>query len=222
MLNVCLYVNLFNRGPRGRLAIPNELPSINKDFHFTSLHFFHNDASIFLENIRDLTQHVTQHTRFRENQNESCLDLIFTDELKVDSLEYLPSLGASDHLVLLFNYVCYIPPESSGPPKFNFFKGDYVAMRDALTVVEWNPSMDCSTDSTWENFVEKLNSIIEKHVPKRSHTYSYKKPWMNSETAKTIGKKRRAWIKLRNCPNASNISSYKNSRNEATSVIRSA
>ena len=27
------------RGPRGRLAMPNELPSINKDFHFTSLHF---------------------------------------------------------------------------------------------------------------------------------------------------------------------------------------
>ena len=26
------------RGPRGRLAMPNELPSINKDFHFTSLH----------------------------------------------------------------------------------------------------------------------------------------------------------------------------------------
>ena len=39
LLNVCLYFNLFNRGPRGRLAMPNELPSINKDFHFTSLHF---------------------------------------------------------------------------------------------------------------------------------------------------------------------------------------
>ena len=37
LLNVCLYFNLFNRGPRGRLAMPNELPSINKDFHFTSL-----------------------------------------------------------------------------------------------------------------------------------------------------------------------------------------
>ena len=59
-----------------------------------------NDTSIFLENIRDLylTQHVTQPTHFRENQNDSCLDLIFTNkELMVDSLEYLPNLGASDH-----------------------------------------------------------------------------------------------------------------------------
>ena len=40
----CMYVCVDSltcclRGPRGRLAMPNELPSINKDFHFTSLHF---------------------------------------------------------------------------------------------------------------------------------------------------------------------------------------
>ena len=37
---VCVYsLTCYLRGPRGRLAMPNELPSINKDFHFTSLHF---------------------------------------------------------------------------------------------------------------------------------------------------------------------------------------
>ena len=40
----CMFVCVYSltcclRGPRGRLAMPNELPSINKDFHFTSLHF---------------------------------------------------------------------------------------------------------------------------------------------------------------------------------------
>ena len=39
------------------------------------------DASICLENIRDtyLTKHVTKATRYRENQQDSCLDLIFTN-----------------------------------------------------------------------------------------------------------------------------------------------
>ena len=183
------------------------------------------DTSIFLENIRDLylTQHVTQPTRFRENQNDSCLDLIFTnEELMIDSLEYLPSLGASDHLVLSFNFVCYIPPDTTSPPKYNFFKGDYVAMREALDGMDWNFSMDCSTDISWENFISILNSVIDKFVPKRSHTYSYKKPWMNSVTAETIDKKRRAWIKLRNCSSDNNISAYKQSRNDATNVIRTA
>ena len=179
----------------------------------------------FLENIRDLylTQHVTQPTCFRENQNDSCLDLIFTnEELMIDSLEYLPSLGASDHLVLSFNFVCYIPPDTTSPPKYNFFKGDYVAMREALDGMDWNFSMDCSTDISWENFISILNSIIDKFVPKRSHTYSYKKPWMNSVKGETTDKKRRAWIKLRNCSSDNNISAYKQSQNEATNVIRTA
>ena len=39
----CMFVCVYSltcclRGPHGRLAMPNELPSINKDFHFTSLH----------------------------------------------------------------------------------------------------------------------------------------------------------------------------------------
>ena len=67
-----------------------------------------------------------------------------------------------------------------------------------------------------------MNSIIDKFVPKRSHTYSYKKPLMNSVTAETIDKKRRAWIKLRNCSSDNNILAYKQSRNEATNVIRTA
>ena len=64
---------------------------------------------------------VAQPTSFREKQNDICLNLIFiNEELMIDSLEYLPSLGASDHLVLLFNYVCYIPPDTTCPPKYNF------------------------------------------------------------------------------------------------------
>ena len=69
-----------------------------------------------------------------------------------------------------------------------FFKGDYVAMREALGSMDRTFNMDCSTDTIWENFVNILNANIEKYVPKRSHTYSYKKPWMNRETAEIIDK----------------------------------
>ena len=49
------------------------------------------DASSFLENVRDtfLIQHVTKAIRCRENQQDSCLDLIFTnEELMIDNLQY--------------------------------------------------------------------------------------------------------------------------------------
>lgn len=45
---------------------------------------------------------------------------------------------------------------------------------------------------------------------------------MNSITAEVIDRKRRAWTKLKNCTNDFNVSSYKKSRNEATSSIRQA
>ena len=82
-----------------------------KDINWSTLESTTNiehEASVFLENLRDLylTQHVTQPTRIRENQNYSCLDLIFTnEELVVNSLEYLPGLDTSDHLVLLLTLV---------------------------------------------------------------------------------------------------------------------
>ena len=95
-------------------------------------------------------------------------------------------------------------------------------MREAIDGMDWNFSMDCSTDISWENFISIVNSIIDKFVPKRSHTCSYKKPWMNSVTAETIDKNRRAWIKLRNCSSDNNISAYKQSQNGATNIIRTA
>ncbi len=57
-------------------------------------------ATIFLECVRDLFvhQHVKKPTRMRGDNIPSTLDLIFTNEENmIDQLEYLPSLGLSDH-----------------------------------------------------------------------------------------------------------------------------
>ena len=51
-----------------------------------------------------LHQHTTQPTRHRHGQNESLLDLVFTnEEHMVLSIDYLPGLGISDHAVMIFN-----------------------------------------------------------------------------------------------------------------------
>ena len=91
------------------------------------------ETSIFLECVRDssLTQHVTRPTRFRHNQCDSTLDLIFTSEEGiVENLIILPGFGASDHAVICFNLLCYLPEMDRGSQKPNFFKYDYVAMSD--------------------------------------------------------------------------------------------
>ena len=73
-------------------------------------------SSVFLEGIKDcfLFQHVREPTRFREGQTPNILDLILTNEENmVEKIDYLPSLGKSDHAVLSFNFNCFIEKVSS-------------------------------------------------------------------------------------------------------------
>ena len=73
-------------------------------------------SSVFLEGIKDcfLFQHVREPTRFREGQTPNILDLILTNEENmVEKIDYLPSLGKSDHVVLSFNFNCFIEKVSS-------------------------------------------------------------------------------------------------------------
>jgi len=53
-----------------------------------------------------LFQHVTEFTRYRENQKPSILDYVFTyDENSISNILYAPPLGKSDHSCLRFEYV---------------------------------------------------------------------------------------------------------------------
>ena len=113
---------------------------INWEDLTTSVSIEH-DSTVFLESIRDsgLFQHVKQPTRFRHNQSESTLDLIFTNEEgMVENVEYLPGIGASDHAVIIFKLRCYTPRVDSSSPKPNFFKCDYDAMRESLAGQVWD------------------------------------------------------------------------------------
>ena len=68
-------------------------------------------SSVSLEGIKDffLFQHVREPTCFREGQIPSILDLILTNEENmVEKIDYLPSLGKSDYVVLGFNFNCFI------------------------------------------------------------------------------------------------------------------
>ena len=64
----------------------------------------------FIEVIRDsfLHQHITEHTRCRRTDIPSTIDLLFTDEAdQVSNIEYLPSLGKSDHSTISFDFDTY-------------------------------------------------------------------------------------------------------------------
>lgn len=181
------------------------------------------EASVFLECIRDsgLTQHVKQPTRFRQNQRSSVLDLVFTNEEgMLDNLDILPGIGASDHCLLSFKLMCYTPYVESGPPRPNFFKCDYSAVREDLANHIWSVNINENVDEMWNLFSDKMNQLIKDYVPLKNTKYSFRKQWMTTETAAVIDRKRRAWIRYHNCKSDDNYKLYTKARNEATTTIR--
>ncbi len=56
-----------------------------------------------------LYQHITEYTHYRKGQNPRLLDLILTNEEgMVNDMQYVPPLGKSDHVCVIFNKYIYI------------------------------------------------------------------------------------------------------------------
>ena len=72
----------------------------------------------FLLETGHLYNRVTLPTRFRGTTNPSILDLVLTnEELMVETINYGPPLGSSDHVCLDFDFICYAE-SSHSPPTF--------------------------------------------------------------------------------------------------------
>ena len=100
---------------------------------------------LLLESIGDcfLYQHVAQPTRFRHGETPSILDLVLTNEdSMVNSISYMPGLGKSDHVQLVFDYNCYIEVNKHLFKKHNFFKGDYLGLSVDLVDNSWDTVLD--------------------------------------------------------------------------------
>ena len=81
----------------------------------------------------------------------------------IEKIDYHPSLGKSDHLVLMFNFNCCINNNFYPTEKFSFNKGDYCACREFLEEVDWNSCMDgLSLAESWTGFAEKIVNVIRK------------------------------------------------------------
>lgn len=185
-------------------------------------------ASRFLEIVRDnfLYQQVSQPTRVRENERESLLDLILTNEENmVEDLQYLPPLGKSDHLVLNFNLILYSPENETKVEKRNYFKGDYEKIRSSLKNKDLSGIINqaTSTNEAWESFTDIIQEVSEANIPvcKTLHK-KYNTPWMNNIALSAIRAKRKKWNRYQNCKNEENKKQYHEARIKATKDTKTA
>jgi len=105
----------------------------------------------------------------REGNVSSTLDYIFTDETGlIDDIDYLAPVGKSDHVCL--SWKNSVQDTEYGmetvQTKMNYWKGDYNAINNELSQVDWNAVVSSGTvDDRWVRFRDLLHGATLRHVP---------------------------------------------------------
>ena len=176
---------------------------------------------IVLENF--LTQHVLEPTRTRENQTSNILDLVLSkDPELVVSLEVLPPIGKSDHVVLkICTNIELTTPDPVNRETLRLDAGDYNKMRQNLNNINWPLRFEGkNVEEKWTIFKEVISKEVAENIPKRWKYRSDKPIWFNSTVTSSIKQKRNAWNKYRFCKTDKNYSDYKKARNHTNNVLK--
>ena len=204
-----------------------------RDINWTDMSTSSNEqqnSTLFIESIRDsfMFQHVLEPTRYRANNEPSILDLIFSNEEgMVSDIQYNPSVGRSDHLVLSFKFNCYTPNTSKNNThsRYNFFKGDYQSIISQLEQTNWEGEMEgLDLSSSWLWFTEQYIDLLEKFIPESKPRQKREKagPVVTQSCLDAIKNKHRKWLKYKYCKSPVNFNQYKIARNAVTLELRSA
>ena len=183
-------------------------------------------APQFLECIRDcfLYQHVKENTRYRAGSEPSLLDLLLTNGANmINSVSYMPGLGKSDHLQLMFTFNCYTETSQTVFEKLNFFKGNFTGLSGELAHIGWLQLLaGVDLSASWEILTEKLSNLIETYIPvsKVSSGTGKKTPYITQNCHNAIRKKHSKWEKYLRCKTNQNYEIYKDARNRVITEMR--
>ena len=147
------------------------------DFNLTDIDWVHelsplNPNSIsflFVECLRDcfLTQHITQLTHKRGDQQANILDLILTNEDNmIEDLRYEAPLGKIHHCSLVFKFRCYAEYKSSNVKTFKCAMVDYEKLRALVTECDLSVVEDMPMEEGWRYLEENITMSMSTSIPK--------------------------------------------------------
>ena len=204
-----------------------------KDIDWESWSTTKNETSeeqAFISCIQDLYwyQHVNSPTRYRQGNNPSMLDLVFTnEESMIQSISYQSPLGKSDHSLLYLKFLLKQVTNFQPKTMYMYDKGNYQKMNEELTI-DWQTQMNVDNDvhTQWETIKTKIKSARNKHIPSYQTTkdglWKKGKIPLKPETRKEIRKKHRLWQRAYETKQAGKLGKWKQQRNKVNKLIKEA
>ena len=151
----------------------------------------------FIDTVHDsfLYQHVDKPTRYRVGETPNTLDLIMSsEEAMVKNLEYLPGLGASDHIILQFQLACYSPVTEPPEPRFNLHRGNYKLLNQRILEDNWAPCATLEVEDMYEFIKAKLSEHSKACIPLAKPRRENKNLYINQKAMRLKKLKRTMWL----------------------------
>lgn len=171
----------------------------------------------------NLTQLVTEHTRFRDGQLPSTLDLILVNDTNIiHSIEYSAPLGKSDHVVMTaaLQYVTATPSRSAHRLIRSI---DYSAVGESLLSHNWNELLaDGNIDVKWDIFTSTTLNTLAVNSRFFRKSYSPLKPWISDHLLQQIRTKKRLWQRYRRSGRAEDFEMHRRYSNNISYLLRKA
>ena len=161
-----------------------------------------------------LDQMVTKHTRYRQNQEPSLLDIILTSfPESISTPKHMPALGNSDHECIHFE-VELAKRSTSEPPKLDYYRVNDDNFRFYLETTNWYEMICDQTldmDTVGENFSRHIDEIMNNTIPLTVHK-ARNKPWFSTSLKRLYRKKERTWKKVQEHGTEEHWTAFKEAR----------
>ena len=185
-------------------------------------------GSILLDIVMEhtMTQWVKEHTRFREGEEPSRLDLIFTKETGiVEEIIYKPPIGKSDHILCeleLQDKVSRVRNEKHREGRLIYSKTDFQGLSAFFRDANWSTFYEEGSvvEDKWKVFTELYCEGIEKYVPKVKPREKHIQEWFNKKCSEAKEGRDKAWKKWRKTKQPRRWQEYIKLRNDYVVIRR--
>ncbi|KAK8718619.1 hypothetical protein OTU49_014600, partial [Cherax quadricarinatus] len=157
---------------------------------------------VVLENL--MHQHVKDTTRVRGEDEPARLDLVFTlGSSDIEDIKYESPLGASDHVVLCFEYIVELQVERITGVEWekpDYKRGDYIGLKNFLREVQWDRELAGNpVNEMMEYVTTKCKEAVERFIPKGNSNNGKTRtsPWFTRRCKEAKTKCNREWKKYR-------------------------
>ena len=193
------------------------------DFNYPMIDWVMQDSAgpgmEFLDVVQDnfLWQHVDQATR-----GDNILDLVLSTERNlVEDLRVTAPIGRSDHVTVQFELCLEVRGGHEINFGFDYRRADYVRIAEELDGKDWNEEFNHeSANGMWNKFVDILNDLKVKYVPRYQGKGKRKPKWMDYRSCRALKKKYHAWKRYTSSPSYQGYVNFKRDRNAAINELR--